>query len=51
MRRRYELSQRYWEEIATLLPHPTHHDGRGHPWNPHRPLLNAILWICHTGAP
>jgi transposase len=51
MRRRYELSQRYWDEIATLLPHPTHHDGRGHPWNPHRPLLNAILWICHTGAP
>jgi len=51
MRRRYELSQRQWERIAPLLPHPTHQDGRGHPWNPHRPLVNAILWICHTGAP
>lgn len=51
MRRRYELSQRSWQEIAPQLPHPTHPKGRGHPWNPHRPLLNAILWICHTGAP
>ena len=51
MRRRYELSQRQWERIAPLLPHPTHHGGRGHPWKPHRPLLNGILWICHTGAP
>src|ERR671939_589533 len=51
MRRRYELSQRRWERIAPLLPHPTHHGGRGHPWKPHRPLLNGILWICHTGAP
>jgi transposase len=51
VRRRYELSQRQWERIAPLLPHPTHHGGRGHPWKPHRPLLNGILWICHTGAP
>lgn len=51
MRRRYELSQRQWLEIAPLLPHLSHHDGRGHPFNPHRPLLNAILWICHSGAP
>jgi transposase len=51
MRRRYELSQRQWQRIAPLLPHRTHHGGKGHPWNPHRPLLNGILWICHTGAP
>ena len=42
---------RYRERIAPLLPHPTHQGGPGHPWKPHRPLLNGILWICHTGAP
>ena len=51
MRRRYELCQRQWERIAPLLPHPTHQDGRGPPWDPHPPLVNALLWICHTGAP
>ena len=51
MRRRYELSNRKWERIAPLLPHPTHHGGSGHPWRPHRCLLNGILWILHTGAP
>jgi transposase len=51
MRRRYELSDRQWERLAPLLPHPTHHGGKGHPWRPHRRLLNAILWILHTGAP
>jgi transposase len=51
MRRRYELSQRQWERIAHLFPDVHHQGGRGHPWNPHRPLVNAILWICHTGAP
>lgn len=51
MRRRYELSDRQWERLAPLLPHPTHHGGKGHPWRPHRRLLNAILWVLHTGAP
>ena len=51
MRRRYELSNRQWERLARFLPHPTHNGGKGHPWNPHRPLVNGILWILHTGAP
>lgn len=51
MRRRYELSDRQWERIAHLLPHPTHHGGQGHPWHPHRRLVNGILWVLHSGAP
>jgi transposase len=51
MRRRYELSDRQWERIAHLFPHPTHHGGQGHPWHPHRRLVNGILWVLHTGAP
>jgi transposase len=51
MRRRYELTQRQWERIAHLFPSTNHNGGRGHPFHPHRPLVNAILWICHTGAP
>jgi transposase len=35
----------------TLLPHPRHHGGRGHPWLPHHRALNGILWVLHTGAP
>jgi len=49
--RRYELSNRQWERLKHSLPHPTHHGGKGHPWNPHRHLINGILWILHTGAP
>lgn len=51
MRRRYELSNRKWERIQPLLPDRTHNGGSGHPWLPHRRLLNGILWILHTGAP
>ena len=51
MRRRYELRNRQWERIRPLLPHPRHRGGPGHPWRPHRRLLNGILWVLHTGAP
>ena len=51
MRRRSELNPRLWEEIRPLLPDPTHHGGRGHPWNDHSTLINGILWVLHTGAP
>jgi len=51
MPRRHELSQRQWERIAPLFPHPTHQDGRGRPWEDHQRLLNGILWRLHTGAP
>ena len=49
--RRYELSDQQWARIAPLLPHRTHHDQAGHPFNDPRPILNGILWILHTGAP
>lgn len=48
---RHELSQRHWERIAPLFPHPTHQDGRGRPWEDHHRLLNGILWRLHTGTP
>ena len=51
MRRRYELNPRLWGWIESLLPHPTHHGGRGHPWNDHYTLINGILWVLHSGAP
>jgi transposase len=51
MRHRYELTTLMWGRLQPLLPHPTHHGGPGHPWRPHRRLLNGILWVLHTGAP
>jgi len=51
MRRRSELNPRLWGWIEPLLPHPTHHGGRGHPWNDHDTLLNGILGVLHSGAP
>ena len=51
MRRRYELRNRQWERIARFLPDLDHHGGRGHPFRPHRRLLNGLLWRLHTGAP
>ena len=49
--RRYELSDRQWQRIAPLFPHPTHHGQPGRPAGDYRPLVNGILWILHTGAP
>src|SRR5438067_11586078 len=48
---RYELSDRQWARIDPLLPHRTHNGNLGHPFNDHRPLIDGILWILHTGAP
>ena len=50
MPHRYELPQVQWERLAPLLPHPTHHAGRGRPLLDHRRLINGILWRLHTGA-
>src|SRR5262249_49403895 len=49
--RRYELSDRQWERIALLFPHPSHHGKPGRPSGDQRPIVNGILWILHTGAP
>src|SRR3954454_7738341 len=51
MRHRYELPQKQWDLLASLLPEPTHHDGRGRPLEDHRRFVNGILWRPHTGAP
>ena len=48
---RYELSDPQWARIEPFLPHRTHHGKAGHPFKDHRPLVNGILWILHTGAP
>ena len=47
--RRYELSNDAYALIEPLLP--VNKGKTGHPWNPHRPIINGILWRSHTGAP
>src|SRR4051794_1377176 len=49
--RRYELSDQHWARIAHLLSHRPRADGVGRPPVDHRPIVNAILWVLHTGAP
>ena len=48
---RYELPDEQWARIEPLLPHRTHHGKAGHPFNDHRPIVNGILWVLHSGAP
>lgn len=45
--RRYELTDEQYESIADLLPA---NGQRGGQWKDHRPVLNGIFWILHTGA-
>ena len=46
---RYDLTD---EQYALIEPHlPTNTGKTGHPYGPHRPILNGILWRLHTGAP
>lgn len=45
---RHELSDAQWAAIEGLFPGP---GGRGRPRKDHRLMLNAMLWILHTGAP
>ena len=49
MRRRHELTDRQWEQLAPLLP--PERPARGRPNREHRTILNAILWKLRTGAP
>lgn len=48
---RDELTDVQGEQIVPFFPDRYHHDGVGHPWKEHRPLVNGILWHLHTGAP
>jgi transposase len=48
---RYELSDQQWARIAPLFRQRTRRSKAGRPPNDHRPIVNAILWVLHTGAP
>ncbi len=46
---RYELTDEQYTLIAPALP--TNDGKTGHPYLPHRPILNGIFWRLHSGAP
>ena len=46
---RYDLTDAQYALVEPELP--TNTGKVGHPWHPHRPILNGILWRLHTGAP
>ena len=45
---RHALSDEHYAIIEPLLPT---NDRPGHPWKDHRPVIDGILWVLHTGAP
>jgi len=47
---RGDLTKEQWQRLLPLLP-PQRSGGKGHPYAPHRPVLNGILWVLRTGAP
>ena len=47
-RRRFELTDEQFDRIEEHLPEV---DGRGRPYEDHRPIINGIFWILRTGAP
>ena len=47
---RGDLSDRQWERLRPLLP-PERSGKKGHPYRPHREVLNGIIWVKRTGAP
>lgn len=47
---RGDLSNEKWATLAPLLP-PEHSGKKGHPYQPHRQVINGILWRLRTGAP
>jgi transposase len=49
MMARYELTDEHYALIEPELP--TNDGKTGHPYHPHRPIINGILWRLHTGAP
>lgn len=48
---RYELSDQQWTRVASLFPQHSHPGKAGRPPGDHRPIVNGILWVLHTGAP
>ena len=49
--RRYELSDQQWNRISSLFRQRTRLGKVGRPPSDHRPIVNGILGILHTGAP
>ena len=47
--RRHELTDAAWERLAPWLP--PERPATGRPSNPHRVVVNGILWKLRTGAP
>lgn len=43
------ISDYMWSKISPLLPQER--GGNGRPYNPHRPILEGIIWRLRTGAP
>ena len=50
MLRRYELTDKEWNRIASLLP-PENSGKQGRPQKCSRTILNGIVWIARSGAP
>ena len=49
MERLVRLTSAQWARIEPLLPSASKKGGR--PQKPHRPVVEAMLWILRTGAP
>ncbi|HJL15210.1 MAG TPA: transposase, partial [Sandaracinaceae bacterium LLY-WYZ-13_1] len=49
MSRLLRLRDDQWQRIEPLLPPP--HETGGRPAKPHRPMVEAMLWVLRTGAP
>jgi transposase len=49
MERLFRLSDAQWQRVKPLLPRRK--SQRGRPAAPHRPIVEAMLWILRTGAP
>lgn len=50
MKKRYELTDQEWEQIADLFP--KENTGRpGRPSKENRTMLNAMIWLARSGAP
>ncbi len=50
MKKRYELSDQEWGQIAGLSP-KENTGKRGRPSKDNRIMLNAMVWIVRSGAP
>ena len=45
---RGDLMEREWRRLEPLLPRS--YQGPGHPWAPHRKIINGIRWVLRHGA-